>query len=845
MARRGTFGRQPRSAPSLTATLISIAREQQNERDRNIVDAWQKGGLFEGKPATDEVLLDHWKHRLDGISKDDPMYDTYQNAYVQADYSIHESKQSVLYSQGKINDAQMASFYLTWAKKVPVNSEFYRVLQRDAAQFMQASKNRGRANTGKAKEDAYNRQQDGLHKKNEAAGEFMVDTLRAMAQRGDADTGIVGLIAGPGSGSDLTDFDATDPEQMLRLLNEITPSDGSGRPGDSTFTPTNRVLYHDSITGEPVTGASIAEKMKSLDPRFNGTLDLNYVKGLISTQLDGIQQRIDLATKTGHISDANALRKSQEYVATVGRQVNAWPVEQDYMHLRSAALSVMSDSSALPQAKLDAWRTYQAGLMTLSEDPRIAADDRMRSALVGEANGTDGTVTMGESFTQAINSQGQSGDGEVFKTKIILDSLQQQVDRIRSDPNALWTTGFYDAQGVFVAKPGGPAIGASDQETVKNLAGTGGDPQHIFVPTANGAPTPVVVVDAPVYATAKNADGGPMNTDNSNPVASVYIVTIGGQQMKVYGFRAADGTKMYSADPPWDQSRITAKQTTKGITLDLTKIAAPGAPGFTIRGATAGGRNIQPKAGELYLDPNVAVKSSDPSRAAAGFDPTTDFYSPTIAALMSTPDGQQTLAGLQKDPLFRRQMEAEAYNSAGYNNVEGQWVPGPNANAAKLQQNQLQNAYVDGALTKGIDNALKQGVALWNKFTTSPAYDGALPAGKAQDDLAFGGKLPSDALVGTDLAPMGDLWHAGTNVLKTGQPDATQGTAIKMGTALTLPTYSSPKVEPKPITTSTTTTVGGTPGSTVKPYAAPTGSTAPTGGIKTYVPPSGTGLKYG
>src|SRR4051812_18042617 len=108
MARRGNFGRSPRPAASLQNTIISIAREMQNQRDQNVMDAWQKGGLFEGKKATDEFVLNYWKQRAGSVSKDDPLYDTYHNAQTELDYSIHESKVRTLYAQGKMSDSQTA-----------------------------------------------------------------------------------------------------------------------------------------------------------------------------------------------------------------------------------------------------------------------------------------------------------------------------------------------------------------------------------------------------------------------------------------------------------------------------------------------------------------------------------------------------------------------------------------------------------------------------------------------------------------------------------------------------------------------------------------------------------------
>src|SRR6185369_1246495 len=107
------------------------------------MDAWQNGGTFEGQPVTDEMVLAHWQDRLKGVAANDPLHDKYANLVQHFQYQIEESKQSLLYAQGKIDNNAMAQFYLDWSAKVPVDSEFYRVLQRDAAQFLKAARSGG------------------------------------------------------------------------------------------------------------------------------------------------------------------------------------------------------------------------------------------------------------------------------------------------------------------------------------------------------------------------------------------------------------------------------------------------------------------------------------------------------------------------------------------------------------------------------------------------------------------------------------------------------------------------------------------------------------------------------
>src|SRR3990170_5697495 len=99
MARRGRFGRLPRTAPSLTNTIIAIAREMQAQADRNLMDAWKNGGVFEGGKATDERVLAYWKSRMADLDPADPEYDTTKNQYLQLQYAVEQSKADLLHLQ--------------------------------------------------------------------------------------------------------------------------------------------------------------------------------------------------------------------------------------------------------------------------------------------------------------------------------------------------------------------------------------------------------------------------------------------------------------------------------------------------------------------------------------------------------------------------------------------------------------------------------------------------------------------------------------------------------------------------------------------------------------------------
>jgi len=63
-SRRGSFGLQPRVAPNVSNQIIALAREYVAKRDSLIMDAWRNGGTFEGKKATDEMVLAYWNEQI-------------------------------------------------------------------------------------------------------------------------------------------------------------------------------------------------------------------------------------------------------------------------------------------------------------------------------------------------------------------------------------------------------------------------------------------------------------------------------------------------------------------------------------------------------------------------------------------------------------------------------------------------------------------------------------------------------------------------------------------------------------------------------------------------------------
>ena len=842
MARRGKFGRLPLAAPSLTNTLVSIAREMQNQRDQTLMDAWQKGGMFEGQKATDELVIAHWRQRLAAVDKNDPLYDTYKNTISQYEYSIAESKASTEYAQGKRSDTAMAQFYLDWAKRVPQNSEFWRVLQRDAAQFMQASKAKGKAAADQAKELAYQQSQNADYQKNEAAGEYITNVLTQLARSN--------ALIGAGSNTDLSQFDTHDPAAMMTLLNTITQAAKSG-PNVGKDVPNQGVLYHDPITGQGITGGMISDRLRQLDPRFDGRVTLDYVRGLVRRQLNGQGIRLKRAEDTGHATDVSNLKKWQDYTSESGREMAIWPVEANYQNVRTAFLGTWLSSSSTPESKLAAWQTYASALTKLANDPNV--DDSTRSRLMAEVNG-DGTVkSLAEDFTGLSSSDNTTTTGvkgDIAETHYDLSRYLVMREAVASG-QAYWTTGKTDSNGQFVPSPGGSEIGAAT--TADITAASPVQPTVIFMPQGTSQPLQVVAIGAEIHVTAKDEQGLPVRLDDANAVGSYYDISVGGLKARVFSFKASDGKTYYTTNPPWADG-VTARDGPNGLTLDMSNFvphrdkqglyvwpngksaetalqSGQGAFGFTDANPTTGDVSLK-------MRPWQAVYTSDPSRSAAGLNPGTDFFSPTLAALSGSIEGRKLLSNLRDDPRFRAQMELDAQHAAT-DPTSG----AVDQNALALYRQQANNAPHLGEVAQGIGSLLQIGADLWNRANTKPTFDGVIggPAISHDQRLSRLGEqaaaqLPADTVRNTDFGALGQAFHAGTALLR-GATTAPGGTQLQINGTIRVP-----EAPPRPMLAPTPTPAAPTPTvQPVVPTVPPPPSSATTVRPPSYtVPPAGT-----
>ncbi len=837
MARTGSFGRQPRSAPSLTSTLVAIAREYQNQRAQNIMDAWQAGGMFEGKKATDDVVLAFWKNKAAGVSKDDPLYDTYKNAHTQLDYNIHESKMTAWYAtsaKGDAQDKRMVGFYLGWAKKVPKDSEFYRVLQRDAGQYMRVQRAAASVRTVDNTEENYQKAQSATQRNKEAGGEYLIETLRRIAQEGNVELGIPQAIASVGSGSDLTDFTQYSPEVMLLLMAAIAPEGktvshtrvGSdivtAVVGNDQFKGSDTVLFYDDDK-RPVTGTDVLRKLGNLDRNFvpGEPFDVAYATKVMDRQINGLNERIRRAKKTGHSTDVESLKKSKGYVALLGREIAAYPIQQGYMEARADYDDVISDPAASMQAKLNAWNTYAGELTSLSNDPRIEADSSTRGRLMAEVRGDPGVPTLNESFTGLANSQfDPARSTEAAQNKQAIDLIVASIDSVASGER-VWSYGSTDSNGLFTPHAGGGQIGAATREQV---AAGGLNPHTVTVPDpAGGLPLTMTVTATPIYATAKHpVTGDPLKYTNGQPIGWAYDLPEGGGWKTQYSFSTANGP-IFTDDPLWDDKAMSGSK--KGgqnrLEVDFSDEVAASL-GYSDKDPVTGEYKVKPpddnadrplpngvtqhaattydkttgalKERAISFDPQTLAWSSG-TRGMLGHDsnvpdPMKDFRSLTLSLLMGTPEGRTILVDIDKYPEYKVSLQDDAYAYADTQRDEktGAWLP-ETADQTKLgyalsQQNVATTA-------KSLNGFLVDAAATFTRMSTGS------PAGKSDTVFPDLKPLATDLIKGTPFEALGNIFFNKTSTVKppVSQDRLGMGVAIKPVAVIKTPSLPSVDVQ--------------------------------------------------
>ena len=493
MPRRGQFGRLPRVQPSLTGTLVSIAREMQAREDQNIMDAWKNGGLFQGKKATDDVTLAYWQNRMKNLSPDDPNYDTFRNQVMQLQYGIEQSKQDLLHVQGKISDAQYAQFFLKWSSKVPKDSEFWRTLQKDAAQLIESAKAKGRANADKARADQFN-----AFVKNRQGDTDLGNAITDAMQKISKETGL--SITGNG-------------DHLLQLLSD-----------DFRAHPDEYRQLQDALKGTS----------------FNGTFTHEFVANSIDQARSAYSQIATRADHDGYATAYSNASKAQGTMSDWGQNLSVWDTATTYTRLENDLAQVWNNPNASWSDKQRAAGKFSAGVNALASTPGIDMGSKtMLQADAKRALGEDagdapsfGTAMLGHTgFTPDMGTQ--------------VGFYKAAEDLKNSSPPGVYVYASTNKDGSFDAEGKGP-IG------IVQASGLPAGTVSVAVPGLDGTAKLVSVLPRDIKVTDPNNPGADAQT-----IGKFITYQAGQNTVTLYQYTDAHGQVQWSNSSPLADGTVT------------------------------------------------------------------------------------------------------------------------------------------------------------------------------------------------------------------------------------------------------------------------------------------------
>jgi hypothetical protein len=721
VARRGRSGQYPRANPNITSTLIAISRQMQSDRDNLIMDAWKDGGTFEGKKATDSAVLAYWKGRDDELDPSDPQFEQIKDNILQLRYGIEQSKQDLLHVQGKLSDQAYANFFLSWSKKVPRDSEFWRVLQKDAAGLIESAKEKSRASGEKAKTDAFNAFVKGTTEHEIAVGNELTKALDAMSKK----TGLT--VTGNG-------------DQLLALVQQ----DVKGHPD----------AYH-----------ALLDAIGKQYPNWGGTIDHAFFATNLAKANAGFDLIADRANAGGFASAYASATAAQADMSGWAQNLQVWPVAQSYQAASNAFHRIWDNPAASESDKQAAAQAFSKTADALSKTKGIDAGTAgMLAADAQRLLGKDGGDAP--SFGQAALGR-TAVDNNIAGT---IDVYTQKRALMDGSPPGSYVYGPVDKNGMY--DPAGIGTG------IVSAASIPPGSQMVVVPSLSGAAQPVYVVPHAVFAQDPNDPSA-----SERQIGSAISYNIGGKTTTLYGYKDGTGENHWSLSAPW-ASGVSSQTDTKGdVHLALAPTQDPlaraeaidkqlgthlvdqiksgsTAPSETIyqrdanghetgsvqvtykngvftseqttNALDANGQKIGSSTSPYNLNqpfspnPNATPVANQrfsvndfiaPSRQSAGSIPGVTYDSPIAASIAATHVGQSSdqVTGLVNDPTFQQQFLSQT----------------------------MQTLHTDNALDPRIATAWQQATTV-NKPYGGAGPDDRVPMdGKQRDDLAYpGGSQP-------------------------------------------------------------------------------------------------------
>lgn len=503
---RGSFGRRRLAGSSnLTSLIAQLMREHRQAEDRAIFDAYRNGGLYKGKPVTDDFMMKFLKGRRNSFSKDDPLYSEWDNRLTQLDFQIGEQKIGLAFKQGKVGAGAVASYYRNSLKGIPKDSAFYRDVAGRAAQW---AKSAGSAARGRARSRATGGP-GGLREK-----------LNGLIQKGAEFDGLEralteyakrqGLISG---NQKLTDADASDLQEMF-----------------------NRGIYAgaDQITFADFQSAAKAQ-YGILDKQFEiqialGNQGTDYRKrrdNFLADTLVGlntIDERTQYESARETWEQAIAAAKGDPYALA---EANASYVK---------TLSKVHGNASLPSAALNANSADFIG------------------ALVNEVD----AITTGKySGPTATDLFDDSGDGNADAKSSAESAVQLQTWLTDLDSGKAYYGQEKPGGDLAVIYPTGP-IGGLDDSLQVSVTTINGIKREVRL-KGQAVTSTVVTIDGEILDPAEpdfaqrvaqgRADGTLDTTESTSPAG--YIFTNPANDSVKYGVYDAEGNMLFTDKSPW------------------------------------------------------------------------------------------------------------------------------------------------------------------------------------------------------------------------------------------------------------------------------------------------------
>jgi hypothetical protein len=481
-------------------------------------DAWNNGGLVDGKAVTDSRLLSYIKGRRDGFSQDDPLWDEWNNRLTQYDFSIGESKIQLAFRQGKASAGAVAAFYRNKLKGIPKDSEFYRDVAERAAQWA-GSVGRAARGSGRAKAKAAIRDKLNASIRKGFEFEALQKALTDYARR-------EGIITGS---QELTEGSALSLRNMFEA----------------------GLTWND----EPLT----FEVYQSMAKDQHGRLDDQF-----KYQLQLGNQGIEARNRRDRFMD--------EVLVGLNTIDERGQYELAYKTWNEDVAAANGDPYAIAQANAK----YAARLEGVYRNIDPDDDPLVQGAILNEVKVLNGEAPTGVSVAEMFGV-----NDDLAGTAEAVARTQQDMKDLESGKAYYGQTEPGGPLGVVAWAPGTSnnplGLDKSLQPSVQTI---GGQPRVVYL--KGQEVTASIIKDAndkPVVPTAENADviraglaNGTYSIDDASTLGYVFVNPVTGK--KKYGVIDAMGQMRFADYNPWSDGELTTNGT--GLTVFATDVRPDG-----------------------------------------------------------------------------------------------------------------------------------------------------------------------------------------------------------------------------------------------------------------------------